>query len=99
MLTGAGWKSINGNWYYLNNRSQYIKYWARIDGKMYYFMPGSEYSYEAYWGDINLDEVGIMCTGYRVINHKLYYFDQDGVCRVYVDQRMAGTMQMVSGIL
>ena len=81
MLTGAGWKSINGNWYYLNNRSQYIKYWARIDGKMYYFMPGSEYSYEAYWGDINLDEVGIMCTGYRVINHKLYYFDQDGVCQ------------------
>lgn len=81
MLTGAGWKSINGNWYYLNNRSQYIKYWARIDGKMYYFMPGSEYAYEAYWGDINLDEVGIMCTGYRVINHKLYYFDQDGVCQ------------------
>ena len=81
MLTGAGWKSINGNWYYLNNRSQYIKYWARIDGKMYYFMPGSEYAYEAFWGDINLDEVGIMCTGYRVINHKLYYFDQDGVCQ------------------
>lgn len=73
--------SINGNWYYLNNRSQYIKYWVRIDGKMYYFMPGSEYAYEAYWGDINLDEVGIMCTGYRVINHKLYYFDQDGVCQ------------------
>lgn len=81
MLTGAGWKSINGNWYYLNNRSQYIKYWARIDGKMYYFMPGSEYAYEAFWGDINLDEVGIMCTEYRVINHKLYYFDQDGVCQ------------------
>lgn len=44
-------------------------------------MPGSEYAYEAFWGDINLDEVGIMCTGYRVINHKLYYFDQDGVCQ------------------
>ena len=81
MLTGAGWKNINGNWYYLNNRSQYIKHWALIDGKTYYFMQGSEYAYEAFWGDINLDEVGVMCTGYRVINHKLYYFDQDGVCQ------------------
>lgn len=81
MLTGEGWKSINGNWYYLNNRSQYIKYWAIINGATYYFMPGSEYASEAYWGDINLDEVGIMCTGYRMINNKLYYFDQNGACQ------------------
>ena len=26
------------------------------------------------------DQAGIMCTGYRVIDRKLYYFDKDGGC-------------------
>ena len=81
MLTGPGWKSINGNWYYVNNKGQYAKYWAEIDGKKYYFKAGSEYAYEALSFDIDLDEIGIMCTGYRVIDHKLYYFAPDGVCQ------------------
>ena len=72
----TGWKLINGNWYYFDERSQYLKGWAVINGNRYYFLTG--YNYNIHMED---DQAGIMCTGYRVIGSKLYYFDQNGVCQ------------------
>ena len=72
----TGWKLINGNWYYFDERSQYLKGWVVINGNRYYFLTG--YNYNIHMED---DQAGIMCTGYRVIGSKLYYFDQNGVCQ------------------
>lgn len=71
----TGWKLMNGNWYYFDERSQYMKGWAVINGNRYYFLTG--YNYNIQMED---DQAGIMCTGYRVIDRKLYYFDKDGGC-------------------
>ena len=73
--TYTGWKLLNGNWYYFDERSQYLKGWAVINGSRYYFLTG--YNYTVQMED---DQAGIMCTGYRVIDRKLYYFDKDGGC-------------------
>ena len=73
--TYTGWKLMNGNWYYFDERSQYMKGWAVINGNRYYFLTGYNYTVQ-----MDSDQAGIMCTGYRVIDRKLYYFDQDGVC-------------------
>lgn len=81
-ITGPGWISLNENWYYLNGQSQYVKGWAVIDGKKYYFATGTEYANENdVWGTVRFSECGIMVTGYRVIDNKMYYFDQSGACQ------------------
>lgn len=81
-ITGPGWVSLNGNWFYLNSQSQYVTGWAVIDGNKYYFKTGTEAANDSdIWGTVRFEECGIMCTGYYVISNKLYYFDQNGVCQ------------------
>ena len=54
----TGWfKDADGNWYYLNGQSQYVKGWAVIDGKKYYFATGTEYANENdVWGTVRFSE-------------------------------------------
>ena len=36
-ITGPGWISLNGNWYYLNSDGVMQTGWQKINGKKYYF--------------------------------------------------------------
>ena len=76
-LSGTGWKLLDGKWYYLNSKSEYITGWAMIGTERYYFLTEEDCFAEKKTDKINYGRLGVMCTGYRVINGRLCYFDQN----------------------
>ena len=80
-LSGTGWKLLDGKWYYLNSKSEYITGWAMIGTERYYFLTEEDCFAEKTTDKINYGRLGVMCTGYRVINGRLCYFDQNGAYR------------------
>lgn len=80
-LSGTGWKLLDGKWYYLNSKSEYITGWAMIGTERYYFLTEEDCFAEKKTDKINYGRLGVMCTGYRVINGRLCYFDQNGAYR------------------
>lgn len=58
----TGWKTENGNTYYVkSDGSYYKKVWLKLNGKVYYF-----------------DESGVMQKGWKVVDNKKYYLGNDG---------------------
>ena len=80
-LSGTGWRLLDGKWYYLNSKSEYITGWAMIGTERYYFLTEEDCFAEKTTDKINYGRLGVMCTGYRVINGRLCYFDQNGAYR------------------
>ena len=74
----TGWQEINGKWYYLNSKSEYITGRAMIGTERYYFLTEEDCFAEKKTDKINNGRIGVMCTGYRVINGRLCYFDHNG---------------------
>ena len=63
----SGWKSVNGNWDYLdpsNNKIMVSNSWKQINGYWYYFVSSGE-----------------MAKGWKYINGNYYYLANDGVMR------------------
>ena len=66
LVKSAGWKEVDGRWYYLNNDGSLESGWKTIDGKTYYFDSNSGMT--TWIKEINNDS-----------ENKIYLFDKDGV--------------------
>ena len=80
----AGWKKVNGKWYYYKADGKTIvkSSWLKLSGKVYYVnkngvrvtgwqtIGGKKYYFDA---------SGVMATGWKTISSKKYWFDSKGV--------------------
>lgn len=80
----AGWKKINGRWYYYKADGKTIvkSSWLKLNGKVYYVNKNGvrvtgwqTIGGKKYW----FDSAGVMTTGWKTINKKKYWFDSKGV--------------------
>ena len=65
LVTGSGWKQIDGKWYYFNNNNSLVNGWKTINGKTYYFSS-------------NMSIGPTLIQGNRPEKVDLYYFGEDG---------------------
>ena len=65
LVTGSGWKQIDGKWYYFNNNNSLVNGWKTINGKTYYFSS-------------NMSIGPTLIQGNRLEKVDLYYFGEDG---------------------
>lgn len=77
----VGWKTINGNWYYLDSNNNFVYGWQKINGSWYYFDPTNVWAVKG-WDLINnnwyyFDPTNAWAlTGWQHLNNHWYYFDK-----------------------
>ncbi|EHI97937.1 cell wall binding repeat-containing protein [Clostridium sp. DL-VIII] len=82
MVTGTGWKSLNGDWYYLNNDKEATG-WLK-DGDNWYYLYGDNGSMawgttiDGYYLNNDGEWVPDTKTGWMKIGDDWYYFNDNG---------------------
>ena len=79
----VGWNQFNGNWYYLDEKSDIKTNWITVDGKSYYL--GNDGIRQTGWKTLSgkkyylNDSSGVMQTGWMKSSGNWYYFNNTGV--------------------
>ncbi len=85
----TGWQRINGNYYYADSKNHLVK--------GFYILNGKEYGFDFKTGKQLINQfVYLDHAGYGSRNHKVVYFDKDGILVKYSMQRNRATISIDS---